>query len=285
MKAFWRRFVLFIFLIDLWFTIICSQETTKTCAELKLDDAAHGVNIFQVTEGSYFNISFKLTTNKCQVQPAWFRVKVSTTQKNRHFPFCTIIFHNQICNVTDNSQGCHCFHDNLQPRAWIYRKASLSDMVQILEWTDSKVSGTQKEETFILSVSPKPETERRVTLLTFAIASATTFPLLIFIVVTITCIIRRRAQVSDQRAKNERVATKEEDIHHYSTLNHAGQVCEAKVINHTSYTEAASSSQSHCSSSLEATYEPFEQINEYMEPGVPVKSLLADLKEFFKNKS
>lgn len=122
-------------------------------AELKLDDAAHGVNIFQVTEGSYFNISFKLTTSKCQVQPTWFRVKVSTTQKNRHFPFCTIIFHNQICNVTDNSQGCHCFHDNLQPRAWIYRKASLSDMVQILEWTDSKVSGTQKEETFILSVS------------------------------------------------------------------------------------------------------------------------------------
>lgn len=57
--------------------------------------------------------------------------------------------------------------------------------------------------------------------------------------------------VSDQRAKNERVTTKEEDIHHYSTLNHAGQGCEAKVINHTSYTEAASSSQSHCSSSLE----------------------------------
>lgn len=121
-----------------------------TGAELQVLDKDLAVAVFDVSGDNYVNISFVLSTHTCTYHPQWFRVKVATSTQDRRFPFCTILFQNLTCSVTDHSKECHCVHTD-QRLAWVYRRVSPEEKLQILEWTDAQAFATPKEKIIVFN--------------------------------------------------------------------------------------------------------------------------------------
>lgn len=120
--------------------------------ELQVVHGGSTVKAIKVNEENYVNITFELTTNKCQYTPDWVRVKVATTQKGLRLSICTIIFHGYTCNVTQSSPTCQCLG---QMHASMYMRVSQSETTFILEWTDATTMPEQQEKTILLVFSGK----------------------------------------------------------------------------------------------------------------------------------
>lgn len=121
-------------------------------AELQVVHGGSTVKAIKVREESYVNITFELTTNKCQYKPDWVRVKVATSQKSFLLSICSIIFHGYTCNVTQSSPTCQCLG---QMHASMYMRVSQSETTFILEWTDDRTIPEKQEKTILLVFSGK----------------------------------------------------------------------------------------------------------------------------------
>ncbi|XP_025102066.1 uncharacterized protein LOC112568799 isoform X1 [Pomacea canaliculata] len=258
-------------------------EKTTTCAELQVLDKDLAVAVFDVSGDNYVNISFVLSTHTCTYHPQWFRVKVATSTQDRRFPFCTILFQNLTCSVTDHSKECHCVHTD-QRLAWVYRRVSPEEKLQILEWTDAQAFATPKEKIIVFNFLNQAGAESGATLPTITIALATSLPLLLFIIVALVFIIIWRVRVSGQRADNVTVYRSEEETHYCSIGNIEVQCREAsKLEKNKPCDDYANTSHTASSTNAQVYHEKAPELpNEYMEPTVHLPFTVKGFKTFLE---
>ncbi|PVD26911.1 hypothetical protein C0Q70_12059 [Pomacea canaliculata] len=83
-----------------------SEMTTKTCLDLQLTSGS-GDNVVEENDKGDAHIDFVLS-DSCEGSLGRTVVKLATQEAGRAVDFCTIVFNNNTCTVTDLSTGCSC---------------------------------------------------------------------------------------------------------------------------------------------------------------------------------
>ncbi|PVD26910.1 hypothetical protein C0Q70_12058 [Pomacea canaliculata] len=138
-----------------------SVNGNNTCVTLEFADGRFKDDATEVNEDGYVHISFALTDN-CQPSNEFIRVKVSTRSRDLPKTFCTIVFQENICKISDQSLKCHCIKKEKFMFTSISTKISLADKV-LIEWNDNHTSkGETSVSLFVNGSKPVIHTDENI---------------------------------------------------------------------------------------------------------------------------
>lgn len=122
--------------------VIFTFDNLNLGVTLELAGGRFEDNMAEVNEDGYVHVSFVLTDN-CKPSNKFIRVKVSTGSRDLPKTFCTIVFQENICKISDQSLTCHCIKKEEFMFTSISTKISLADKV-LIEWNDNRSGRGEK---------------------------------------------------------------------------------------------------------------------------------------------
>ncbi|XP_025102081.1 uncharacterized protein LOC112568812 isoform X3 [Pomacea canaliculata] len=227
-----------------------SKTAANECVTLEIAGSRFEDNMAEVNEDGYVHISFVITDN-CKPSSEFIRVKVSTRSRDHLTTFCTIVFQENICKISDQSLTCHCIKKEEFMFTSISTKISLADKV-LIEWSGNRTSKGEKSVfLFVNGSTTKPNTKKMGASVIISICCSIVLVLVIGVVIV---------KIRKCRAQGIISLKLRREVHLYEANTHA--ICSCDPC-----TSAASHSNTSSSAKLHPPrIQPRQSNGGYLEP-------------------